>query len=198
MGPHKVHWEKHHLKRCHQEIDIHTHRMHNYTLTHLRPARVNCFIDSTEWSLREGRNGPGRDKAPSFRPSHPTEQYKKHPIKVATCFDRAENVSQRGLRRRQHHGRLVAYSASAPSLTFTINTQQTTLYPLQIKPLRHKTATAVHSTRKVTFITEMSKWALPPTAGLFKSVRIWVKVLRLSEEQSTESQLVKNVLWEWL
>ncbi len=171
--------------------------MHNYTLTHLRPARVNCFIDSTTRSLREGQNGPGRDKAPSFRPSHPTEQYKKHPIKVATCFDRAENVSQHGLRHRQHHGRLIAYSASAPSLTFTINTQQTTFYPLQINPLRHKTAMVLHSTRKVTFITGMSKWALPPTAGLFKSVSIRVKV-SLSEEQSTESQLVKNVLWEWL
>lgn len=171
--------------------------MHNYTLTHLRPARVNCFIDSTARSLHEGQNGPGRDKAPSFGPSHPTEQYKKHPIKVATCFDRAENVSQRGLRRRQHHGRLIAYSASAPSLTFTINTQQTTLYPLQINPLYHKTATAHHSTWKVTFITRMSKWALPPTAGLYKSVSIRVKV-SLSEEQSTESQLVNFFLREWL
>lgn len=143
----------------------------------------------------KARTVPARDKAPSFWPSHPTEQYKKHPIKVATCFDSAENVSQLGLRRRQHHGRLIEYSASAPSLTFTINTQQTTLYPLQIKPkqprrfIRHEMS---H------LLSGMSKWALPPTAGLFKSVSIWVKVLSLSEEQSTESQIEKNVLWEWL
>lgn len=111
--------------------------MHNYTLPHLRLARVNCFIDSTAGLSAKARTAPGRDKAPSFWPSHPTEQYKKHPIKVATCFDRAENVSQLGPRHSQHHGRLIAYFASALSLTFTINTQQ-------IKPLCPKTVTALH------------------------------------------------------
>lgn len=125
--------------------------MHNYTLPHLRPARVNCFIDSTTRFLHEGQNGPGRDKAPPFRPSNPTEQYKKHPIKLATCFDRAENVSQRGLRRSQHHSRLAAYSAS-------MSTINRTLYTLQTKSLHPpKSSTVLLLTQKVTFIIRMSK-----------------------------------------
>lgn len=136
-----VHWEKQHF------IMVSSGSWYSHTQdAQLHPPALKTSKSQLLYwqhprSLGEGQNGPGRDKAPSFQPSHPTEQYKKHPIKVATCFDRAENVSQRSQRRRRYHGRLTAYSASAPSLTFTINTQQ-------IKPLRPKTVKALHSTKK--------------------------------------------------